>query len=75
MAEKDKTTNGWNEWAKAVLTDLEELKASSIRTNEEVIRLRIEMAVLKTKAAVFGVITGTVVTIIANIIISFMRKP
>jgi hypothetical protein len=74
MSEKDKTTNGWNEWAKAVLTDLEELKAASIRTNEEVIRLRIEMAVLKTKAAVFGVVTGTVVTIIANIIISFLRK-
>lgn len=66
--------DGWNEWAKRVLGDIERIdnKLESIINN--VASLRIEIAVLKAKAAMLGVIWGAVVSIIVSVVTAFLLK-
>lgn len=60
-------TNGWNEWSRHVLAELE-------RNNEELKELRsalegirVEIATLKVKAGVWGAAAGLIPTIAAGL--------
>lgn len=52
--------NGWNEWSKHVLTELERLSkvCDDIRKQQE--RIRIDIATLKVKSGVWGAIAGLI---------------
>lgn len=65
--------NGWNEWSNKVLGDLKELKASYKELLDDITTLKIEMAIIKTKAAIFGAIGGSIFSgIIILILESFL---
>lgn len=81
----DETKNGWNEWAKKVLTDIERLDKEqesiynrvdkSYRELQESINLlRIEIAVIKTRAGMYGAIWGAVVGLVTTIIAAAIIK-
>jgi len=53
--------NGWNEWSKHVLAELERLNDCYERLDSKVTSLREEVVILKVKAAVIGAIAGFVV--------------
>ena len=81
----DKKLNGWSEWAHRVLGDIERLEGSLERvegkvdikhgeTLKAIQALAIEIAILKTKAAMIAGIWGSILGIIASIITSLLLK-
>lgn len=63
--------NGWNEWSKHVLLELERLHSSSLRLEERMQQLEKELVMLKTK-----VITGGAVTaLIVSALVTFIKIP
>ena len=58
----------WNEWAKRVLGDIERIDTKLDKLIESLDEHKIELAVLKTKAAFVGVIAGLVVSIVVGIL-------
>jgi len=81
----DKKLNGWNEWAHRVLGDIERLESNLERiegkadtkhgeTIKAIQALAIEIAVLKTKAAMIAGVWGSVLGIIASIVTSLLLK-
>jgi len=67
-------TNGWNEWAKKVLSDLEEQKKDIGKLYEAITETKIEIAILKTKAIFYGTVGGIIGTVIAALIINFITR-
>lgn len=76
--------NGWNEWAKKVLADIERLDnnhkfiMSQMDTNnknlmEQINLLRVDLAILKTKSAVIGGAWGTIMGIVVGLVYKFME--
>jgi len=81
----DETKNGWNEWAKKVLFDIERLDKEhkdvcdrldkSYKDIHEAINLlRIEIAVLKTRAGMYGAIWGAIVGLVTTVIAAAIIK-
>ncbi len=81
----DETKNGWNEWAKKVLFDIERIDKEqesiynrvdkSYRELQDSINsLRVEIAVIKTKAGIYGAIWGAIVGMITTIIAAAIIK-
>lgn len=66
----EKLTDGWNEWAHRVLGDIERLESKQNEIFDMVSHIRIELAILKTKAAVFGSICG----FCSALIVTFVAK-
>jgi hypothetical protein len=68
----NKTTNGWNEWSKYVLKELERLndnyEALQKDFTQQIQEVKIEIATLKVKAGVWGLIAGAIPVAIALII-------
>ena len=73
MVDENKT-NGWNEWAKKVLSDIEEQKKDIGKLYESITETRIEIAILKTKAIFYGSVGGIIGTIIAALIIHLITR-
>ena len=69
--------NGWVEWKRHILNELERLNKNfeSINDayNEETKRLWIEISALKTKSGIFGLLGGCLVSI-PTLIFFYMRK-
>ena len=63
-----KKVNGWNEWAHRVLGDIEKIEKNQKEIFDSLTKLAIDIAVLKTKAAMIGGIWGAVVSIIVSVI-------
>ena len=72
---EEKGQNGWNEWSKHILSELERLNSSYENLMKEVIRindqtmkdmhaLKVDLATLKVKASVWGAIAGSVPVLI-----------
>jgi len=55
--------NGWNEWSKFVLKELESLNSKYETLNGKIDNLREDVIILKVKAGFFGVMGGLVITI------------
>lgn len=66
---EEKKLNGWNEWAKKVLSDIEDQKRDIGKLFDIITELKVEIAILKTKAFFYGAIGGVIGTIIAGLII------
>jgi len=55
----------WNEWSRHVLKELERLNASTGDIYEKVNQVRIEIAMLKVKAGIWGAIGGAIPVVVA----------
>ena len=71
---EEKKLNGWNEWAKKVLSDLEECKTDIGKLFDAITDLKVEIAILKTKSFFYGSIGGIIGTIIAGLVIFAITK-
>ena len=60
--------DGWNQWAKHVLLELERLDKCISTTKKEMISVRIEIASLQVKAGIWGMAGATIPVAIALII-------
>lgn len=85
MQNPENETNGWGIWAKKVLTDIERLdkEQESIYTTvdksykelqESINCLRVDIAVIKTKAGIYGAIWGAIVGMITTVIAAAIIK-
>ena len=61
-------TNGWTEYSKLVLSQLEEHGDVLKDINRELTNMRVEIGMLKVKSGVWGVIGGVIPVTIAIII-------
>ena len=57
--------NGWNEWSKHVLAELERLNGCYEKINTKLLEMHTDIAILKVKAGVWGIIGGCIPIIIA----------
>ena len=73
MAEESKK-NGWSDWAHRVLGDIERIEAKLDKAMAQINQLGIDIAVLKTKAALIGAAWGLAASIIASIVIHTIVK-
>ena len=64
--------NGWTEWRKHVLLEIKRINENFKEMNERHLQICVDIAKLKVYAAVWGAIGGSVVTLIAAIILSGM---
>lgn len=64
--------DGWGEWSKHVLKELERLNRELNKLHKRVSALEVEVAKLQVKASIWGGVAGFVTTIIA-LIIQFLK--
>lgn len=60
--------NGWTEWSKHVLKELERLNEEINKINQRVNDLEVEVAKLQVKASIWGGVAGFITTLIALVI-------
>lgn len=60
-------TNGWNTYEKLVMSELSDLKRDVESLHEELILMRIDIAMLKVKAGAWGALAGAIPAIAAYI--------
>lgn len=66
--------NGWSEWAHRVLGDIERIEAKLDKAIGQINQLGIDIAVLKTKAALIGATWGLIISIMASTVIHVLFK-
>jgi uncharacterized membrane-anchored protein len=59
--------NNWNEWSNKVLSDLDQYNQDIQNLYEKINELKIELAVMKAKAAVWGAIGGVCISAVISI--------
>jgi hypothetical protein len=60
--------NGWNEWSKHVLAELERLNDKSDDLSKEMRDVQIKLATLKERASIWGAVSGAIVLAIGMVI-------
>ena len=65
--------NGWNEWSKYVLKELERLNTCYERLDEKLDKVNNDIITLKLKAGVWGALAGAI-PVIVTILIWFLRS-
>ena len=70
----DEHGDGWDTWAKRVLGDIERIDNQNKTILNELSNIRVDIAILKTKAALIGGAWGTVMGIITAIIIKLIGR-
>ncbi len=73
MENEKNSPNGWNEWAKYVLKELERLNEGQKETNDQMQLLRTDVAMLKVKAGIWGAVAGSIPAI-GTLIIALLLK-
>lgn len=71
MADTSKA-NGWSEWAHRVLGDIERLEGKETQIQIDIGKLAVEIAILKTKAAMIGGVWGAIIGAIVSIIVAMI---
>lgn len=66
--------NGWGEYKQRIFFQLDELTKKVDKLDTKVDRLREDVVVLKTKAWLFGIIGGTIVTILLQFFLTMLDK-
>jgi len=66
-------TNGWPEYKRQVLFQLDELTAVAKEIKKEVDALRQDVTILKVKAGLYGAAAGIIVAVISQIILAGMK--
>jgi len=69
----DTRPNGWNEWSRHVLKELERLNACYMQVNTKIEQLRVDIAMLKVKSGIWGSI-GAAVPILIGLLIWELSK-
>lgn len=57
-----KNTNGWTEYEKLVLNQLEENREDHVGMANDIVQIKVEIAILKTKATVWGAGAGGIIS-------------
>jgi len=65
--------NGWNEWSRHVLSELERLSENYEKMNEKLGTIKSEIAMLKVKAGVWGGIAG-VLFVVSTLIVLILKN-
>lgn len=68
MSSQRENPNGWGEWSKHVLKELERLNKEINKIDQRVSNLEVEVAKLQVKASIWGGVTGLVTTLIALVL-------
>ena len=66
--------DGWSEWAHRVLGDIERIDRQNKDILLEISALRIDVAILKTKAAFIGGLWGTIMGVIVGIVVKLIFR-
>ena len=64
--------NGWKEWSKHVLLELERLGSQQNDIQKEIHEIKMEIAMLKVKSGIWGLISGTIPVAIM-LIVKFIK--
>jgi hypothetical protein len=64
--------NGWSEWAHRVLGDIERLEGKETQIQIDIGKLAVEIAILKTKAAMIGGVWGAIIGAIVSIAVAMI---
>ena len=67
--EEDLQDNGWGEWGKHVLLELQRLNTCMYQQNEHITGMREAMATLKVQAGIWGAVAGAIPATVALIIL------
>lgn len=62
--------NGWSEWRKHVLLEIERINENLEKMSERHVELCLEVAKLKAYTAVWGAVGGAVITLVVAIIVA-----
>jgi hypothetical protein len=57
-------SNGWNEWSRHVLAELERLNGCYDKMNTQLGKIHVEIAMLKVKSGIWGAIGGAIPVIV-----------
>jgi hypothetical protein len=68
LAMSDESTNGWNEYQRLVLHELQAHTKELDKIQIEIQKIHIELATLKVKSGVWGLIAGTIPVAIAVVL-------
>ncbi len=64
--------DGWPKWSNKVLGDLKEHRAKYEKLSDQIVDIRLELAVLKTKATIYGGTAGLVFSAILTFIVKHL---
>jgi len=70
----ESNANGWTQWSKHVLLKLGELEKNMSKIYEAITELKVEIAMLKVKSGVWGLLGGLIPAAIAIIYILLKGK-
>lgn len=74
MTTQEKQGNGWDEWGRFVLKELERLNGNSEQLQQEIAAMRVEVAGLKVKASTWGGLAG-LITVLAMLLLQSLTSP
>jgi hypothetical protein len=66
-------TNGWNEWSRFVLKELERLDDDIKCLSRKMDTMHDDIISLKTKVALIGTVAGAIVSIVVSVVVKFVR--
>lgn len=61
-------TNGWSQWSKYILKELERQGKCINSIKTDINKIRVEIAMIKVKSSLFGILAGAVPAIIMLIV-------
>lgn len=69
----ERPSNGWNEWSRYVLKELERLNHNYEQLDGRISKIQVDIGMLKVKAGVWGALAGGIPSIIAIVITLLLR--
>ena len=73
MVDEIQKTNGWSQYEKLVMAELKRLNEAVECVTTEVVSIRVEIAMLKVKAGMWGAV-GACIPIIMLLAIEFLKQ-
>ena len=73
MPDGEKRGNGWNEYEKLVMAELERLNTAVQCISNEVVSIRVEIAMLKVKAGMWGAV-GACIPVVMMLAVEILKK-
>lgn len=67
-------SDGWEEWSRHVLLELERLNSNYAKLADEVKEVQIQLATIKEKATLFGAFSGAIILLIGALIQFFKNS-
>jgi hypothetical protein len=64
----DQNSNGWNEYSKLVLTEIQDLKTCTGRVQDDITSIKTQVEILKVKSSIWGGFTGAITGVVSTIL-------